>query len=169
MSKRIFNEKGLTLVEVLIVVVLIVTVLSLGYTVINYSRTTFQSGTARAEVQQEARLVSDYIVGELRNATEITDDNGLKKTMEFDEDEGVLKINNSDEVTLDVNKISSITLNVIEGENGRAILRISIETNNEYEYNNEILLNNLNKDDDKLDIKGDEVKLEDVEIYYSLP
>lgn len=173
MLKTVNNEKGLTLVEILVVVVLIVVVLSLGYTVIHYSRTTFQSGTARAEVQQEVRLVSDYITQELRNATAITDNNDnndFEKTMKFGDSTLEIKTNNnSEEVTVDGNKISSITLNVDDsgGKNDNAILRINIDTNEEYEYNKEILLNNLYKDDDKLDI--DEVKLEENKIHYSLP
>ena len=163
MSKTIFNEKGLTLVEVLVVVVLIVTVLSLGYTVIHYSRTTFQSGTARAEVQQDARLAANFIADELRNAIEINTDNG-EKSIGFSESDGALNVN-GDELLID--KINSITLDVEgEGENGRAILGINIE-GNDYEYKKEILLNNLSEDDDDLNIGN--VSLENTTVYYSLP
>lgn len=164
MSKTIFNEKGVTLVEVLIVVVLIVAVLSLGYTVIHYSRTTFQTGTDRAEVQQDARLAANFIADELRNAIEINTDSG-DKSIGFSNSDGDGALNvNGDKLLID--KINSITLDVIgEGENGRAILTIFIEGNG-YEYEKEILLNNLSEDDD-LNIGND--SLENTTVYYSLP
>ncbi|OWZ84635.1 PilW family protein [Natranaerobius trueperi] len=159
------SQKGITLVEVLIVVALFMIVLGLGYTVIHYSRTTFDTGTTRADTQQAARLVKNYITDELRNAMEITTDHSGNGYGVLELDAGSLIIN-EDTVKID-KQIEKIELEVIEENNtGSAILKMIINVEGDYEYENEILLNNLSID--QLDI-DDSVDLADEKLYYSNP
>jgi len=66
------NDKGLTIVELLIAIALLLIVLSLGFSLFFFGTGSFETGTARAGAQQQARLVDEYFKAELRNAGRIS-------------------------------------------------------------------------------------------------
>jgi len=140
----LWNNKGLTLVELMVAVGLIVIVISLGFTLLFFGMRSFDTGTAQAHTQQNVRLVGDYMRSELRNAVEIsTEDLGKE---EFEIDGNIFKHNES-AITNDV-EINEITISILEGtENeNRALLKFKIDFQFEkgsFEYVDQVLLNNL--------------------------
>jgi len=141
----IWNNKGLTLVEILVAMGLIVIVISLGFTLLFFGMRSFDTGTAQAHTQQNVRLVGDYMRSELRNAVEITASGSGTPFFEIDGD--VFK-HNGNAVTNDV-KINEVTI-YIDNSNGTAILKFEIDAQFEEEsdkgsftYEDQVLLNNL--------------------------
>lgn len=65
------NKNGISLVELLIVLVLISVVLAVGYTFFAFGARAFNIGEARSIVQQNVRTSGDYIARQLRNAFEV--------------------------------------------------------------------------------------------------
>ncbi len=71
MSGRINDERGLSLVELTIVLAMMGMVLALGYLFYDFGTRSFNVGEARSNVQQNVRVTSDYIARELRYAFEV--------------------------------------------------------------------------------------------------
>lgn len=65
------SQDGITLVELMIVVVLLSIVLTVGYMYFDYGVQAFERGERQAIAQKAARLTSDFITTELRFAKEI--------------------------------------------------------------------------------------------------
>lgn len=65
------NERGFTLVELLIVVLLMLLVLGIGYGIFSFSLTTFARGENQANVQQNMRIVMQHIEKEVRYAYDV--------------------------------------------------------------------------------------------------
>ena len=164
----LWNNKGLTLVELMVAVGLIVIVISLGFTLLFFGMRSFDTGTAQAHTQQNVRLVGDYMRSELRNAVEITESEPDPAEPYFEIDGNALKHSGS-VITNDV-EINEITIFILEGTENRALLKFKIDFQFEkgsFEYVDQVLLNNLSYDHVQA-LDGHELK-GDGQIYYSKP
>ncbi|MDW7728824.1 MAG: cadherin-like beta sandwich domain-containing protein [Bacillota bacterium] len=65
------NNSGLTLIELLIVMVLLVIVLFMGFTFYSYGILTFRYGEKQADIQQNARIVTEFISNSVRTAERV--------------------------------------------------------------------------------------------------
>lgn len=65
------KRSGLSLVELVIVLGLLSVVLSAGYMFFNFVYSSFFTAEGRSDVQQNVRIVSDFISKEIRNATSV--------------------------------------------------------------------------------------------------
>ncbi|ACA59473.1 hypothetical protein Daud_0961 [Candidatus Desulforudis audaxviator MP104C] len=65
------NNKGLTLVELLVGAALLGAVLAIGYTFFYFGHQSFTAGEQRSWVRQNIRLAADFITQELRYATHV--------------------------------------------------------------------------------------------------
>ena len=66
------SQRGLFLIELLIVLGLLSVVLSIGYMLFSFGYNSFFIAEARSDVQQNVRMVADFISREVRHATEAT-------------------------------------------------------------------------------------------------
>ncbi|ACV63980.1 hypothetical protein Dtox_3245 [Desulfofarcimen acetoxidans DSM 771] len=144
MVKLSLNDKGFTLVELLIALALISLVIVLSYTLYFYSFNSFNIGTSQANLQQNARLVDEELEKWLRNAGELEISSENKTGYD-----GTLKLENntflSNDKAITDNSISDVQFK-INKESGKPILLYKILCKNgaqEYEFNNQILLNNV--------------------------
>ena len=70
--KRIWKcNKGITLVEILITLALVVPVLGIVFSLFIYSHKSFSKEEMNYDIQNDVRLVTDYIVRTTRNATSL--------------------------------------------------------------------------------------------------
>ncbi|HSW35684.1 MAG TPA: prepilin-type N-terminal cleavage/methylation domain-containing protein [Candidatus Limnocylindrales bacterium] len=70
-TRQISNQNGLSLVELLITISLLVVILSLGFLYLGFGVQAFEEGERRAIAQQAVRTTSDFITDELRFAKQI--------------------------------------------------------------------------------------------------
>lgn len=132
------NEKGLTLVELLVSLAILSIVLALAYSLFFHNFQVFDRGEAQSEIQYEVRMVSDYITRELRNAKKVS----LTNT-DIDYD-NKLDLDGFQERYSTINELDFS----LENLNGRyyinyRILGKSSRRNNEYEIESRVLLNNI--------------------------
>jgi|GEM_PF-2388056 len=139
------DNKGLTLIELLIALALTGMILSLGYTLYFFGTGSFERGTAQAQAQHNARLADEYLKAELRNALKIEIAKAGREG-EFDGyfhlAEGSL-IKSGERVT--GNTLIDLAVSIIK-EGNRAILEYRITSsdhNEEFVFSNQILLNNI--------------------------
>lgn len=73
MIKKLYkNEKGVTLIELLIAMAILGIVLSVAYSLLFYGNTTFSHGNRQYNTQSSVRIAADYAEQELRFATTIS-------------------------------------------------------------------------------------------------
>lgn len=72
LGKRLSKCKGLSLVEMLIALALLLIIIPLTTMLFFYGSRSFAVGEEQSELQQHVRLVADYVLGELRYAHGIT-------------------------------------------------------------------------------------------------
>ena len=65
---RLTDDKGLSLIELLIASAILLLVLAVGYTFLNFGQTSFVRGEERADLQQNARMALDFISDQVRIA-----------------------------------------------------------------------------------------------------
>ncbi len=65
------SNKGVTLVELMIVLVLMGIVLTLGYNIYSHSMRTYDAGTKQSNVQQDVSVFSEFITSNLRSAVAV--------------------------------------------------------------------------------------------------
>ncbi|NBG87528.1 prepilin-type N-terminal cleavage/methylation domain-containing protein [Isachenkonia alkalipeptolytica] len=63
------NQKGVTLVEIIVALAILTIVLGLVFSIFGFGNRSFSRGNVQYAVQSEARLVSDYVQQNVRNAT----------------------------------------------------------------------------------------------------
>ncbi len=155
MAKKISDDKGFTVVELLIALALLGIVLSLGYFLFFGGTKSFDTGTARANVQQNVRLVNVVLKNELRNAILISTIEPPGDYDGFFQLEGSHLMHNGEQVTAD-NVISDIDIDIKEEHDNEAVLLLTITAVSEegYTVNYQILLNNLKKGSENLQLDG---------------
>ena len=148
--KLYLNEKGLTLVELMISSLVLLMVLAVGFLLLTFAMRSFDTGTAQAGSQQQAKIVDEYFKSELRNAVEIKVQSSEEADWNYFELDGnELKQNGNPVTSAD---ISNIEMKVIK-EGGKFILKykiVSLVDGQEYTFKNELLLNNINSVDEDL-------------------
>lgn len=72
MLRNALNQKGVTLVELLIALAILGIVLDLGMVFFNHSEASYNRGETRYITQSNVRLASDYITNQTRYATELS-------------------------------------------------------------------------------------------------
>ncbi|MDX1358463.1 MAG: prepilin-type N-terminal cleavage/methylation domain-containing protein, partial [Clostridia bacterium] len=146
MKKR-FNNKGFSLLELIITIFLVFILFSVAYTILSIGNNNFTRGTAKTHLQQNARILDEYIQTYLRKATNIVvsanEGDKLEYTIEIEDN--VANVN-SDGLTADV--IDEIQIRVDESGD-KPILEYIIETSTgeeTYQLTNSIVLNNMAPD-----------------------
>ncbi|HZK24963.1 MAG TPA: prepilin-type N-terminal cleavage/methylation domain-containing protein [Oscillospiraceae bacterium] len=71
MCKDSLNRRGLSLVELIITMTILLIVLAVGYPFYHFGTRTASVGEDQSNIQRDIRLNGDFITKELRNATEI--------------------------------------------------------------------------------------------------
>ena len=66
-----YRKKGFTLVELIIFLALLGVVLAIGYRIFFFGQRAFAVGSDQFQLQSEIRKAGDFIIDEVRNATEI--------------------------------------------------------------------------------------------------
>jgi len=66
--RKIHDQKGFTLVELMVALSLLLLVLGLGYTIFGFTVTTFARSETKANLQQNMRLAAQYIENDVRYA-----------------------------------------------------------------------------------------------------
>lgn len=69
--KLISNKRGVSLVELMVALILLIIVLGLGYMFYSFGTNSFAMGSSQSNVQQNVRFAANYITGEVRFATEV--------------------------------------------------------------------------------------------------
>jgi len=143
MSKFIINNKGVTVVELLLVIAIGGLILGMALSLQNFGLRSFIVGTSQAEIQQNARLIDEIIRREIRNADKIdlTDNGGaLNKKMEFDSNNNRFLFGESGSNYVEIEGIENVTF--VADENDR-IIRFLIEgVRDNFVFSNEVYLNN---------------------------
>lgn len=70
-GRYLVNQRGMTLAELLIALVLLSVVLAVGYSFYSYGEHSFSTGESQSIVQRNARLAADFITREARYANEL--------------------------------------------------------------------------------------------------
>jgi len=85
MYSRHLNNQGITLIELLIGSSLLVIVLGIAFSLHSFGTRSFSSGASRGDVQQNARLVADFITSEIRFAKNADILESFSSSEEFEE------------------------------------------------------------------------------------
>lgn len=150
---RLHTKAGFTLMELVISLALVVIVIGLVYSFLHFLNNSFAKSGAQFQLQTNIRNASDFITGEIRNATEIeivTVPIAADASSQYIYIENnILKHNRAGTVT---NKSESIlidaTLFLVRKDNatGRHYITINLQGTShgeEYTLSTEILLNNI--------------------------
>ena len=153
---QILNNKGVTLIELVIGMGLLVLVLSIGFSLYFFGTSSFEAGTKRGDLQQNARLVADFIMEEVRFAREVEIFDDLEDLNESDDyhyiflEEGDIKHKeNGEDPVVKFSEISrkvDFDLQVDISEDSDNILKIVVSASDderEYEVTTDVLILNL--------------------------
>ena len=156
----IYNKHGLTIVELLVTLFLLILVLTMSLSFYLFSTNSFTKGTSRADVQQNVRLASELITREIRyaNSLEIIDNSSFTPDIGYNylytNDGNLIHINAEGVVTKLFGEISSMvyfTLKLERSTNGNHILNFNIEgkdNENIFDIGSEVLMLNLKEIED---------------------
>lgn len=97
MKRFIADQRGVTLVELLIVISLIAIVIGLGYRYYDFGTRSFGRGESKAGAQQNTRLAADYILQEIRYSKNMEILNSAPQT--FLNDYSYIFVNNHGQFT----------------------------------------------------------------------
>jgi Tfp pilus assembly protein PilW len=130
------NQSGLSVIELLLAVVLLILVLIVGYNLLSLNYRAYQTGEALSAVQFDTRMAADYIFFELRNVSEISLTND-DLTHQLD----------IDYLSAQYPKVSSVSFS-IDQAGSNYIVSYSLTghdpgLNNDYLMESEVLLNNI--------------------------
>lgn len=142
--KYIFKDKkGFSLVELIVTLVLFLILVSFGYLVISAGNNNFDTGTARAHLQHNARLLDDYLQANLGKATSMVispDIEQLDNTIKL---ESNIATGNGENITSNV--IDDIQFR-INSSGDKAVIEYKIMTSGEdeiYEMTSSVALDNI--------------------------
>lgn len=104
LRQNVFNDsRGVTIVELLVALAILSMVISLGYSIFGFGKISFNRGETKANIQQNMRLVSDYITKEVRFAygAEILKESSLVPvSADINPDDKYIFINNDGKLEL---------------------------------------------------------------------
>lgn len=149
------KKKGLTLVELLISLALVGVVILLASSIYIFGLKIFDKGTTQSNVQDEIRVVGDFITKEIRNSVEITFNtpSNIKEYSMIYLDKNVIKYKpEGKSLEESVNKTGSIIsgnndlIFQTKNKNSKAFLNFTIKGTGKqqsYTLNSEVFLNNI--------------------------
>lgn len=152
MNRLKLNNKGMTLIELLIVLAIMGIILQVVYSVFFLGNKSFTISKNKGFSQQDARLVTEIVTKELRNAKKIDIDeskfNEDYYTLEFEEENNRLirrdKDKNKAPTVIAEGSIEEILFNYSEEIDG--IIKVTITTrekDEKYKLDFDILLENI--------------------------
>lgn len=142
MGKKIFNKKGFTLVELLLVIIISGIIFALTFSLQGIGFRSFGMGTTQAEIQRSIRFVDELIRREIRNAIDIgtgSEDVTFENRIEFDESQSLFRFGENASRTFETVGIAEISFEAIDQ---RTIRYVIIGTEHEFVFTNDIFLNN---------------------------
>lgn len=159
-TRQPVNKKsGLTVVELLLTLAILVLVLGAGYLLYFFALKSYTAGEMQSNVQSNIQLAAQIITTELRNATKISGNVNEFNGMVF----YCLRINSRKQLVIDTydagGNVASTSIKTegiiddidfsLESLNNRLVLNFAIsggnrETNRTYGIRSNILLNNIN-------------------------
>ena len=160
MKKNVLGKDGVTLMELLIVISLMLLVMGLGYSLYFYAQKSFSNYEARWIVQNEARSISRYLEDQLDTIyqLEILDNNPVSFDDEYtylwneDNQIHIRYIDDDDEVvSTTLNHESDLTVEFIRGKDSKGnfinnFLQFQVVSNDvDYSVLNGVELRNLGK------------------------
>ncbi|HBN84105.1 MAG TPA: hypothetical protein DDZ89_09700 [Clostridiales bacterium] len=160
MKKNVLGKDGVTLMELLIVISLMLLVMGLGYSLYFYAQKSFSNYEARWIVQNEARSISRYLEDQLDTIyqLEILDSNPVSFDDEYaylwneDNQIHIRYIDDDDEVvSTTLNHESDLTVEFIRGKDSKGnfinnFLQFQVVSNDvDYSVLNGVELRNLGK------------------------
>ncbi len=130
------NQSGLSVIELLLAVALLILVLIVGYNLLSLNYRAYRTGEALSAVQFDTRMAADYIFFELRNVGEISLTNE-DLTHQLDIDYFSAQYPKVSSVSFSINRAGSkyIVLYSLTGNDPGL--------NNDYLLESEVLLNNI--------------------------
>ncbi len=167
------DKNGISLVELLIVLLILNIILALGYMFYSFAMRSYNVGEARSNVQQNVRIASDYISRQLRYAFEvqILDSSfAIPTTVDSDDDFNYIFINENNAIehrhkdgsyVIFGGESSGVETDYLEfeiseAEGGESILKYTISAISvgavyqEYSLVSELFINNLSLLDNKI-------------------
>ncbi|QNO16115.1 prepilin-type N-terminal cleavage/methylation domain-containing protein [Alkalicella caledoniensis] len=135
------NDRGITLIEVIISMVIMSIVMALAFSLYFFGLRSFSTSTSQADIQQEVRLVDEIIKKQLRNALELTIDSG-SDYHELKLVNNKFYYNNNQSVSL--KWVQNIIVN--SNTNGNILIYEIITKENRFNMKNQLLLNNFTLD-----------------------
>lgn len=146
------NQRGLTVIELLLAVALTAIVLSLVAAFFKTTNYVFVEGKEQASVQHDIRMASEVISRTVRNATKITLTNGAPDANQvwvYRDVDGRLKERSGMDIkTLTRGGLIQSVTYTISGTAGKYILAVDVISTDGYSLNTEIFMNNLDEASD---------------------
>jgi len=138
------NKNGFSLVELIVTLALFLILVSFGYIVISAGNDNFDTGTARAHLQHNARLLDDYLQGNLGKATSMVISANEEQLLDnkIKVESNIARVNGVD---ITSNVIDDIQFR-IDGSGDKAVLEYKIMTAGEdedYEMTSSVVLDNM--------------------------
>lgn len=144
------NNKGFTLIELVLAAGLLVIVLTFVFSILFFGLNTFTKNNAQYRLQTELRFAADFLLAELRNATELTLPDSLVKEADY----CYIYINSSNRLIYEDNveikvladvELTTASFSILktDSRNRVAIALVGIDGDQSYSVDTELLLNNV--------------------------
>ncbi|MCW3490306.1 prepilin-type N-terminal cleavage/methylation domain-containing protein [Dethiobacter alkaliphilus] len=140
------NRKGLSLVELMVALSVLLLVLAIGYPFYFFGTRSFAVGEEQSNVQRDLRVAASFITRELRNATFVqigtdTADDGYEYI--YLNDDNIKHLKDTTITTWTNDNILSLSFNIEEKENIVTFQITGQEGNQVYSINSSVHLNNV--------------------------
>ncbi len=144
------NNKGFTLIELVLAAGLLVIVLTFVFSTLFFGLNTFTKNNAQYRLQTELRFAADFLLSELRNAKELTLPDSFMKEADY----CYIYINSSNRLIYEDNfeikvladvELTTASFSILktDSRNRVAIALEGIDGDQSYSVDTELLLNNV--------------------------
>jgi len=153
------SKKGITLIEVIITIGILGIVLTAIFSFMINGLNTFGIGTDRADSQFDVRMISDFVLKDVRNANEIY----TSEPANSDEyyriylDDNIVKYYHPDGTTFNKsqNNINNINFTIQKNTNKYILIfeiKSELKTNNSFTLDSNVALNNIKEENTIINI-----------------